>query len=214
MATETEVKFYLEDLAACRERILALGAESVGRVFESNLRFDDAAGSLRSRWRLLRLRQERRALLTFKQPLRGQNNGQHKVREEFEVEVSDGATTRRILEALGYTVVQRYEKWRETLRLGRLLFCLDEMPYGDFLEIEGPPELIRPASEQLRLEWSTRILSNYLAIFERLCRELQLPASDLIFSRFSGRRDWLRPLLAELQAGTNAGPALPPSRTG
>ena len=210
MATETEVKFYIDDMTACRERVLGLGAHSQGRVFESNLRLDDASGTLRATGRLLRLRQERRALLTVKRPIPNQPDGQFKVREELEVEVSDLEVARQILEALGFTVVQRYEKWRETLHWGELLFCLDEMPYGDFLELEGPPELIRQACDQLQLAWSQRILENYLAIFERLCRSLKLPATELSFERFAGHRDGLRPLLAALQVGEQADP-LPPA---
>lgn len=43
---ETEVKFYLSDVNPIRRRIIALGADFKGRVFETNLRFEDADNRL------------------------------------------------------------------------------------------------------------------------------------------------------------------------
>jgi len=39
---EIEVKFYLSDVNPIRSRIIELGADPKGRVFETNLRFEDA----------------------------------------------------------------------------------------------------------------------------------------------------------------------------
>ena len=38
---EVEVKFYLADIDAMRTQILELGAKSNGRVFETNMRYED-----------------------------------------------------------------------------------------------------------------------------------------------------------------------------
>lgn len=43
---EIEVKFYLSDIDHIRNRIIELGAESIGRAFETNIRFEDADKSL------------------------------------------------------------------------------------------------------------------------------------------------------------------------
>ena len=43
---EIEVKFYLSDMDPIRDRIIELGAVSRGRVFETNIRFDDADNHL------------------------------------------------------------------------------------------------------------------------------------------------------------------------
>ena len=53
---EIEVKFYLPDIESMQERILALGAESKGRVFENNVRYEDKNHTLFKKKSLLRLR--------------------------------------------------------------------------------------------------------------------------------------------------------------
>ncbi|RLC04779.1 MAG: adenylate cyclase, partial [Deltaproteobacteria bacterium] len=60
---EIEVKFYLPDIPSVRERILELGAECKGRVFETNIRFEDASKSLMRKNSLLRLRKDATAKL-------------------------------------------------------------------------------------------------------------------------------------------------------
>jgi adenylate cyclase class IV len=42
-----------------------------------------------------------------------------------------------MLEGLGYSVVRRYQKIRETWRLGGVGIALDHTPIGDFAEFEG-----------------------------------------------------------------------------
>ncbi|OQX22141.1 MAG: hypothetical protein BWK80_31225 [Desulfobacteraceae bacterium IS3] len=64
---EIEVKFYIADnMQQIREHILALGAKPLGRVFESNILFEDETRSLRKKNCLLRLRKDSKTKLTFK----------------------------------------------------------------------------------------------------------------------------------------------------
>jgi adenylate cyclase class 2 len=120
---------------------------------------------------------------------------------ELEVEVNDFDTMRRILEALGFHHEQVYEKWRETLVLDDTQFCLDSMPYGDFLEIEGPKQEINNFAVQLGLQWNQRILLNYLHIFEILQNKLNLDFSDITFDNFKHIKVDLTDYLELLVAG-------------
>jgi len=180
---ETEVKFYLCDLPSIRRRLMYLGAESRGRFFESNVRFEDPRQTLRKKKSLLRLRRDHQVKLTYKSTPPEENN-QFKIMKELEVEVSDFDTMHLILEALGFHHEQAYEKWRDTLVLDQTQFCLDSMPYGDFLEIEGQKQDIKKFASQLGLQWNQRILFNYLHIFEILKNKLKLDFSDLTFDNF------------------------------
>jgi adenylate cyclase class 2 len=180
---ETEIKFYLSDLPSIRQRIMDLGAESRGRFFESNIRFEDALLTLKKNKSLLRLRRDRKVKLTFKSTP-PEPDHQFKVMRELEVEVSDFDTMHSILEDLGFHREQVYEKWRETLVLDHTQFCLDSMPYGDFLEIEGQKQDILHFAAQLGLRWDQRILLNYLHIFEILQNNLNLNFSDVTFDNF------------------------------
>ena len=180
---ETEIKFYLIDLPSMRQRIVELGAESQGRFFESNVRFENPRQSLKIKKSLLRLRRDQKTRLTYKSTP-PEENSQFKIMKELEVEVSDFDTMHLILEALGFHHEQVYEKWRETLVLDQTQFCLDRMPYGDFLEIEGQKNDIKNFATRLGLGWDQRILLNYLYIFEILQNKLDLDFSDVTFGNF------------------------------
>jgi adenylate cyclase class 2 len=64
--------------------------------------------------------------------------------------------------------------------------CLDRLPFGDFLEIEGGKEAIRHAAGRLGLAWERRILDNYLGLFEKVRQSMGLPFSDVTFANFKG----------------------------
>ena len=182
---ETEVKFLIDDVTRIRQAIIGLGAQTQGRWFETNLRFEDRQKSLRHRKALLRLRQDRKTTLTFKSSP-SQADRQVKALMELETEVSDFGTMKAILESLGYKAEQVYEKWRETFALDATHFCLDTMPYGVFLEIEGPTEHIRRYAGLLSLPWPRRILRNYLELFEIVKTNEGLNFSDVTFANFEG----------------------------
>ncbi|MDD4463459.1 MAG: class IV adenylate cyclase [Desulfobacterales bacterium] len=181
---ETEVKFYLPEIEPVRNIIIRMGAESTGRIFETNLRFEDAEKNLIQRQSLLRLRKDARTRLTFKAPS-NDPDAEFKTLKELEVEVSDFATMRRILEALGFHAEQIYEKWRETFVFQAAILCLDAMPFGNFLEIEGEKTAIKDLADRLGLLWKKRITANYLAIFETIRQEFGLPFADPTFENFN-----------------------------
>ncbi|HPO58456.1 MAG TPA: class IV adenylate cyclase [Anaerolineaceae bacterium] len=183
---EIEVKFYVRDLAAVRVRLEALGAVlAAERVLEHNLRFDTPDGRLTQQGLVLRLRRDRRAVLTFKGPSRPDASVAE--RTEIEVEVGDFDAARRLLEALGYRVGVMYEKYRTTYRLGELEVVLDELPYGHFVEIEGPDaDAIQAGAEQLGLDWEVRCVKSYLALFNHLVNRRLLDARNLTFAELKG----------------------------
>ena len=183
---ETEVKFLVDDLSALRQRLLAAGGEQVRpRLFEQNIRFDTPEEELRARFQLLRLRLDDRVRLTFKGPA-DDAESEAKVREEIEVEVADFEMMSAILEKLGFVAHQVYEKYRETFKLGEVEIVLDELPFGDFVELEGEETAIRQAAEKLALAWEERVLVNYLGLLQLLRERYDLPFTDLTFENFAG----------------------------
>lgn len=197
---EIEVKFYLKDIESMRRSLLELGGESRGRVFETNVRYEDHDNTLKQKKTLLRLRQDNKTTLTVKsRPI--VNNREFKVFNELEVEVDDLATMGQILEALGFHPEQKYEKWRETLILDQTGFFLDKLPYGDFLEIEGQPQDIKSCARRLGLQWHKRIRLNYLEIFEIIIKKLNLNIRDLTFKNFDKVSVDMAAFLEMLEAG-------------
>lgn len=183
METEIEVKFHITDRQAIRRRILSFGASSDGRVFETNIRFDTPGDDLLRSGALLRLRRDSRSILTYKSRP-SEKDPEFKVYSELEVTVGDHDSMRRILEALGFKAVQLYEKYRETFSFDRAVICLDTMPFGEFIEIEGERDAIRDLAKRLSLDWDCRILLNYLEIFKRLRACLGFSFTDPTFHNF------------------------------
>lgn len=178
---EIEVKFYLSEPKTVIDRLVAAGGQlAQPRQYESNLRFDTPDGSLSRAQRVLRLRQDNRARLTYKGPAAGQ---EVMTRQEIEFEVGDFAAAHRLLEALGYQVSVMYEKWRTTYTLGELEIVFDEMPFGNFCEIEGPDAAsIHQAADRLGLDWEARITASYIALFERFKARYQLDINQLSYA--------------------------------
>ena len=178
---EQEAKFYIFNRPALEAKLQTLGAElRHARVFESNLRFDWPDGSLSARRLVLRLRQDERARLTLKGP--AVSGAEVMTRPEIEFEVSSFDNARALLEALGYRLVVMYEKYRTTYAFGGCEVTLDEMPYGDFAEIEGPgAAAIHAAADALGLAWETRTPDSYLMLFSRL-GSAGLAAKNLSFA--------------------------------
>jgi adenylate cyclase class 2 len=182
---ETEVKFYLSNPARLFASLERAGAVLVQpRVFEVNLRYDTPKLELSAGARVLRLRQDTEAHLTYKGP--GQIIDGVLTRQEIEFTLSDFTAARHFLEALGYEVILTYEKYRQTYAMDDLLISIDEMPYGTFSEIEGlRAAQIQETAARFGLNWSARINRSYADIFRQLKADLALPFSDLTFENFS-----------------------------
>jgi len=175
---ERELKFAGVDLEDLREKLLRLEAESDGPpALEDNWIFD-RGGELQKSRSVLRLRYDRRGTrLTFKGPPKFE--GSVKIRSEHETKVEDAPELRRILAALGYEPVRRYQKYREEWRLGSLTIALDHTPIGDFLEIEG--EGCETIARRLGLENESAERRNYLRLYEDHLKEHPDATPDMIF---------------------------------
>jgi adenylate cyclase, class 2 len=182
---EIEVKFYAPDIDPVRKNLVESGAVFKEKVFETNMLFDDINKNLTEKKSLLRLRRDKKNILTFKSLPRDSDKN-FKILRELEVDVSNFDTMRAILESLGFHHVMTYEKWRETFESKNgTHICIDNMPYGDFIEIEGKKrEEIKTLSHVIGLPWKQRIILNYHEIFEIIRQDLNLKFSDITFDNF------------------------------
>jgi adenylate cyclase class 2 len=149
-ALETELKLRIPATGPFRSRLEALGFHEIVaaqpelsvlwdrngelRAANSALRTRSYAGQFRLTWKGAKIPD---ALL--------------KIRPELETGVEDGQTLEAILRALGFEPVLRMEKVRAVWRSTELEACLDETPFGCFLELEGEPQAIHTAMEGLGL---------------------------------------------------------------
>ncbi|WP_285906174.1 class IV adenylate cyclase [Pseudodesulfovibrio pelocollis] len=184
MALECELKYADADLDALRRRLAADGgAPCGGRYFESNLVFDGPGRQLRAAGVLLRLRlRQGQAVLTVKRPPGEAVDSVLKVFEELETTVGDFATMRAALEAVGFDVAFAYEKVREKWRFDGCTVCLDHLPYGDFVEIEGDETTVPRCAAALGLDPETSTRATYHALNLERCAAMGLePDENFVF---------------------------------
>jgi adenylate cyclase class 2 len=179
---ETEVKFYVTDLSRIEACLLEMKARLIqGRIREVNFRFDNPDGSLRKNRQVLRLRKDNEAKFTFKGPNEELAGGVIS-RREIEFTVGDFDAAREFLQSLGYMPVVFYEKYRATYEINNLHVMLDELPYGDFVEIEGEDiEAIRRTADALGLKWEAMVKAGYLTLFEQVAEIFDLDTTQLSF---------------------------------
>ena len=182
MATslEREVKLRFDSAEAARAAAVAVGATPLRcRRLQEDALLDNADESLRQRRCVLRVRVESgKSLLTFKGPVQP---SPVKAREEIETVVGDGETMLRCLEALGYNVWFRYQKYREEFALNDVVIAIDETPMGVFVEIEGGEAGIVEVTRALGRTEQDFVLDSYRSLFVEHCRAQGLPQTDMVF---------------------------------
>jgi len=181
---ELEVKFCVSDLGSIETLVKQANANLIQpRIYEYNLRFDNPNGDLARESRVLRLRKDTANRLTYKGP--GTVMDGVSLRREIEFSVSDFSNAQAFLEALGFHISMIYEKFRTVYELDGVLVTLDEMPFGNFIEIEGPDgSSIKALSLKLGLRWGARITDSYAGLFQTACGKLGLKVANLVFSNF------------------------------
>jgi len=187
MPTEVEVKLKVDAHDPVRAKLQEHAAQPLGQVLEINHIFDNAQRSMLASDRGLRVRECHdahgalvRAILTYKGP---RAPGRIKRREEIELAIDDPAVAANLLEQLGFLEAVRFEKRRESWRLGACLVELDEVPYlGTFVEIEGPEEDgIEQVRAELGLADAPLVRSSYIGLLVRHCQAHGLPFAIITF---------------------------------
>ncbi len=151
MALETELKYLNADHDQARLIMRDNGGKQLSRHYERNVVLDDPGRTLFKRSALLRVRQADKITMTVKRIPTSIAEGKAKVYVEHETEVSSFDETISALQVLGYSPVFKYEKIREEWKFNKCHICLDLLPFGSFIEIEGKEDNILSSAKQLGL---------------------------------------------------------------
>jgi hypothetical protein len=75
-----------------------------------------------------------------------------------------------------------------TFELDETHIMLDELPMGNFVEIEGATmDTIRAIADRLQLNWATSITAGYHVLYDKLCdARHDLDPARLTFDAFRG----------------------------
>lgn len=167
---ETEVKLRVPSAAAMAPMLEALGFTLETPAQEEVSVLWDRGGELRGRGSALRVRRYGGGcLLTFKGPR--EPDPLLKIRPERETSVADAEALEAILGALGFAPTLAMVKTRAVWSREELEACLDETPFGCFLELEGDPAAIRLAMQGLGLDASHVETRSYAALYGGLASD-------------------------------------------
>ncbi|MCB2213953.1 class IV adenylate cyclase [bacterium] len=183
---EREAKFYIRDIEKLDARLRSTGAElTQPRLLERNYRLDTPEGDLGQAGRVLRIRRDNQVRVTYKDNARNEDGVI--ARTEIEFTTDNLEITRAFFEALGYPVAVVYEKYRRVYQLGDVEVMLDELPMGNFAEVEAANNtLIDGISQMLGLDMSKAIPASYLALFETARQNAGFEFRDMTFENFEG----------------------------
>lgn len=179
MAIEIEKKYILSNDQ--RKRVLAsleeFGAKYIGDDFEENTLY--SGGVLNEKHAVLRVRKTGdKTILTFKERLA--NTSGIKQQIEYETAVEKAQELEKIIESLGFEKTLVYEKRRQTWNFRAVEIVLDELPFGQYMEIEGSVMAITEAEMLLDIEH----LEAENETYPRLTQRFGVQNEKLVEARF------------------------------
>jgi len=151
MPVEIEKKYRLtpDQKKKIIARLRELGIKKLKKEFEENTLY--TGPNLDVRTAVVRVRKiGNRTILTYKKRFVSSNAIKRQLEEE--TEVSNSQAIQAILKHLGLSPSVVYEKRRETWRIGSAELVLDELPFGEFMEIEGSAAEIRKLEKDLQMD--------------------------------------------------------------
>lgn len=154
---EFEMKLRYGDFDRLRARLRAAGGTHT-RTVEQERHLIFAAGSLKDQ--VLRLRsKEPGGVLTWKGPPVVEDAAQR--RDEVSCQVADLESMRDLLERLGFRQALEFTKRREYWQVADAKLVLDDLPFGQFVEIEAAPDGIERLIKTLELTGAERVEEVY-----------------------------------------------------
>jgi adenylate cyclase class 2 len=150
MPIEIEKKYQLTNSQreGILQRLTALGLKPEETVFEVNSIYTNQ--TLSEQDAIVRIRRiDGRNILTFKKRFPSSSGIKHQLEEE--TEVKDAAPMEAILAQLGLNLSLVYEKRRQTWNYRDCEIAIDELPFGWFMEIEGPENEIQSLESELHV---------------------------------------------------------------
>lgn len=179
MAIETEKKFNLS--SDQREQVLGnlkeLGAKYIREDFEENTLY--SGGTLSEKGAVLRLRRiGDKTILTYKQRI--ENAADVKQQIEYETVVGKAEEMEMIIESLGFEKALVYEKRRQTWQFRSVEVVVDELPFGQYMEIEG--SITGIAEVEMLLDIGNFAVEN--ETYPRLTQRFGVQKEKMIEARF------------------------------
>lgn len=152
---ETEIKLIIKSPKEVAKKLQEAGAQELGVLEQEDIIWDYAqeGKSFEDKKQSFRLRRQKGkdkevAILTFKKASRLDESG-IKTRKEYNVQLDSFDAMKSTLENVGFIKSLVVRKKRRVFKLGNLEITLDQLPFGNYLEIEGDEKEIKQALKKL-----------------------------------------------------------------
>ncbi|MDD2274680.1 MAG: CYTH domain-containing protein [Candidatus Pacebacteria bacterium] len=163
MEKEIEVKFKIDEKDQIKEKLTALGV-SLSEPYKQTT-YGFFSKDSREKGIFPRIRNEKEDIvLTVKVKSKEETN--YFERMEYSMKISSVKEGEDILKVLGFDDIKVFEKTRQEGELLNTVITLDELYFGNFIEIEGGKEEIENVIIKLGLENKERITKAYLRVEE------------------------------------------------
>lgn len=184
---EVEYKFEIKKgLMGKTIRLLdKIANQKIPREYQNNIMFDNHAKLMKitdGRIRVRTLDKRGNKTLTYKKPLSPKNGAKREI--EYEIKFSDPRDQiEKILAAMEFNPSTSYERYQTKWIVKDMIVSLDEYPYANFLEIEGPIKRIEVLAGKLGFTPEKGLTKPVDSLFREWRQKKGLP--DKPYMRFS-----------------------------
>lgn len=178
---EKEVKFKVDDPKGLIGLLKSKSAEKVSGMFQRTTRMDTPNMDLEKKGIFLRVRTGDKSIVTLKKKINDKADSDLFERLELETEVKDTQVLADVFEQLGFSKRLVMEKYRVNYKYKNTTLSLDELPFGNYIEIEGEPKDISTVIKDLELNFSNRINVTYWDLFEEFKKGSGEVSENIVF---------------------------------
>lgn len=177
---ETELKFQTTDPKKVLSVLLASGAKIISKNKQKTVLFDTTNHDLENKGVFVRVRAEgEENTITLKEKIGNDETVRQRKETEFKIEDLDKMSY--IIEKLGFDYVVIMEKYRIELSYKNSHVCIDEMPFGFYVEIEGEEAEINLIAQELRFKPEEKIIVTYWDLFEDWKKDKGITDQNIVF---------------------------------
>jgi adenylate cyclase class 2 len=177
---ETELKFETNEPEKVLSVLISLGAKTISRNKQKTIRFDTSNHDLEQKGVFIRVRSEGdENTITLKEKIGNDETVRQRKETEFKIEDLDKMSY--IIEKLGFDYVLIMEKYRIELTYKDSHICIDEMPFGFYVEIEGEETDINNIAHELGFKPEEKIIVTYWDLFEDWKKDKDIQGQNIVF---------------------------------
>lgn len=177
---ETELKFQTIDPQRIINALMASGAKLVSKNKQKTVRFDTINHDLEKKGIFIRVRAEgEENTITLKEKIGNDETVRQRKETEFKIEDLDKMSY--IIQKLGFDYVLVMEKYRIELTYKNSHVCVDEMPFGFYVEIEGEEAEINLIAQELGFKPEEKIIVTYWDLFEDWKKDKRITNQNIVF---------------------------------